>query len=377
MAMRKHIIVAMLIGSFLAFSGCSMIKGLFGKKDEVTADTGFDEVERLRMAYQEGKIQALEELISIYHDSNQPFDFRIAAGKALAETHHPTALNAIAQTVADAEAMDLSLMITSIELLATFKDNPKAADAMVRAMHQVEEKTNELHITLIRNLNKVRTKDQVYALLELYEISKANLNRTEKLMTETLGALGTAEVVPILLSISKDPEVNVGIRNRAVEILGKKQPMEVASAFAELLGDPNTNMEVKDFAFNTLGGVKEENLILALLQTYNTGKKQYFSMLNTMLDALGEFNDAEVRLAVTEIALNEDYSPQLRMKAIQKIGDFGDKESIPQLLNILQSPNNYIYRNAILESLNAMGELEAHQQTLRRMAFEAHTGVSQ
>ncbi|MDP6533091.1 MAG: HEAT repeat domain-containing protein [Candidatus Marinimicrobia bacterium] len=375
--MRKHIIVAMLIGSFLAFSGCSMIKGLFGKKDEVTADTGFDEVERLRMAYQEGKIQALEELISIYHDSNQPFDFRIAAGKALAETHHPTALNAIAQTVADAEAMDLSLMITSIELLATFKDNPKAADAMVRAMHQVEEKTNELHITLIRNLNKVRTKDQVYALLELYEISKANLNRTEKLMTETLGALGTAEVVPILLSISKDPEVNVGIRNRAVEILGKKQPMEVASAFAELLGDPNTNMEVKDFAFNTLGGVKEENLILALLQTYNTGKKQYFSMLNTMLDALGEFNDAEVRLAVTEIALNEDYSPQLRMKAIQKIGDFGDKESIPQLLNILQSPNNYIYRNAILESLNAMGELEAHQQTLRRMAFEAHTGVSQ
>ncbi len=375
--MRKHIIVAMLIGSFLAFSGCSMIKGLFGKKDEVTADTGFDEVERLRMAYQEGKIQALEELISIYHDSNQPFDFRIAAGKALAETHHPTALNAIAQTVADAEAMDLSLMITSIELLATFKDNPKAADAMVRAMHQVEEKTNELHITLIRNLNKVRTKDQVYALLELYEISKANFNRTEKLMTETLGALGTAEVVPILLSISKDPEVNVGIRNRAVEILGKKQPMEVASAFAELLGDPNTNMEVKDFAFNTLGGVKEENLILALLQTYNTGKKQYFSMLNTMLDALGEFNDAEVRLAVTEIALNEDYSPQLRMKAIQKIGDFGDKESIPQLLNILQSPNNYIYRNAILESLNAMGELEAHQQTLRRMAFEAHTGVSQ
>ena len=136
-------------------------------------------------------------------------------------------------------------------------------------------------------------------------------------------------------------------------------------------------MEVKDFAFNTLGGLKEENLILALLQTYNTGKKQYFSMLNTMLDALGEFNDAEVRLAVTEIALNEDYSPQLRMKAIQKIGDFGDKESIPQLLNILQSPNNYIYRNAILESLNAMGELEAHQQTLRRMAFEAHTGVSQ
>lgn len=375
--MSKHVILVLLAASLLSFNGCSMIKGLFGKKGDVTAETSFDEVERLRMAYQEGKIQALEELISIYHDSNQPFDFRIAAGKALAETHHPTALNAIAQTVADAEAMDLTLMITSIELLATFKDNPKAADAMVRAMHQVEEKTNELHMTLIRNLNKVRTKDQVYALLELYEISKANLNRTEKLLTETLGALGTAEVVPILLSISKDPEINVGIRNRAVEILGKKEPMEVATAFAELLGDPNTNMEVRDFAFNTLGGVKEENLILALLQTYNTGKKQYFSMLNTILDALGEFNDAEVRLAVTEIALNDDYDPKLRIKAIGKLGDFGDKESIPKLLEVLKSAGNYRYRNAIIKSLDAMGELEAHEQTLRRLAFEAHNRNSQ
>jgi HEAT repeat protein len=217
----------------------------------------------------------------------------------------------------------------------------------------------------------------VFALLELYEISKANLNRTEKLLTETLGALGTAEVVPILLSISKDPEINVGIRNRAIEILGKKEPMEVATAFAELLGDPKTNMEVRDFAFNTLGGVKEENLILALLQTYNTGKKQYFSMLNTVLDALGEFNDAEVRLAVTEIALNEDYSPALRMKAIQKLGEFGDKNVIPKLLNVLETSDNYIYRNAIIRSLDAMGELESHEQTLRRLAFEAHLGKTQ
>jgi len=136
-------------------------------------------------------------------------------------------------------------------------------------------------------------------------------------------------------------------------------------------------MEVRDFAFNTLGGVKEENLILALLQTYNTGKKQYFSMLNTVLDALGEFNDAEVRLAVTEIALNEDYSPALRMKAIQKLGEFGDKNVIPKLLNVLETSDNYIYRNAIIRSLDAMGELESHEQTLRRLAFEAHLGKTQ
>lgn len=371
--MRRKSLILVLLASLVVFDGCSLIKRFFGKKPQVEAT--FDEIERLRMAYQDGRIQALEEMIAIYHDSNQPFDLRIAAGKALAETHHPTALNAIAQTVADAEAMDLTLMITSIELLATFKDNPKAADAMVRAMHQVEEKTNQLHMTLIKNLNKVRTTDQIYALLDLYEISKANMNRTEKLLTETLGALGTAEVVPVLLAISKDPTINVGIRNRAVEILGKKEPMEVATAFAELLGDPNTNLEVRDFALNTMEGVKEENLILALLQTYNTGKKQYFSMLNTLLDALGEFNDAEVRLAVTEIALNSDYTAELRIKAIEKLGEFGDKDAIPKFLNLLENSDNYIYRNAIVRSLDSMGELQNYEQELRLLAYQAHFGM--
>ena len=54
---------------------------------------------------------------------------------------------------------------------------------------------------------------------------------------------------------------------------------------------PNTNLEVREFALNTMKGVKEENLVLALLNTYNMGKTEYYSLLNTMLDALGEFDD--------------------------------------------------------------------------------------
>ena len=183
----------------------------------------------------------------------------MAAGVALAETQHPTALNALSEAVGEAAALDVTFMIGSIELLAQFRDDPKAADAMISAMNKVEEKTNELELSLVKNLNKVRTKDQVMALLDLYEVSRSNFNRTEKLLTETLGALGTDEVVPILTQISRDPFVKLGIRNRALEILGKKDPSQVAGAFAELLGDPETNLEVRDFALNTMRGVKEES----------------------------------------------------------------------------------------------------------------------
>ena len=169
------------------------------------------------------------------------------------------------------------------------------------------------------------------------------MSRTERLLTETLGAIGTDQVVPILTSVARDPNINIGIRNKAVEILGKKNPNEVAIAFAELLGDPNTNLEVREFAINTMKGVKEENLVLSLLNTYNMGKTQYYSLLNTMLAALGEFDDPEVKKAVIEIAHSDDYPVDIRKIAIKRKIDFILAEYIPTKRNIVA--RNFILKN--------------------------------
>jgi HEAT repeat protein len=370
--MRKFLII--LLSAALLLPSCSKLKQitLFGKRTKGYGELLHGDIEKLRMAYQDGRVQALEELIAIYNDANQPFDVRIAAGKALAETHHPTALNAIARVVAEAEALDLTFMEASIELLAQFRENPKAADAMVQAMHNVENKTNDLHLTLVRNLHKVRTKDQLLALLDLYEVAKANVARTEKLLTETLGALGDEEVIPVLVSIAKDPEINVGIRNRAVEILGKKEATEVVGAFTELLGDPATNLEVREFALNTMAGVKEENLILTLLDTYNVGKKQYFSLLNTLLDALGEFDDPAVKKTLVEIARNDEYPIALRQKSIRKLAQFRDRTVIDPLLTLLEDARNYRLYPTIVTLIDELGATADYRETLRRLAFQAH-----
>ncbi len=367
-------LVIILLSALLSFQGCSMVKGLF-KKDQKKMGVNMAEVENLRREYQEGKVQALQELISMYNDTNLPFDVRISAGDVLAQTQHPTALNAIAKVVSEAEALDLTFMEASIELLAEFRDNPTAGDAMVHAIHTIDEKSNQLHMTLIKNLNKVRSKDQVLALLELYETSKAKVSRTNKLITETLGAIGSDEVIPILVTISKDPDINIAVRNRALEILGKKDPHEVAPAFAELLGDPKMNTEIREFAINTMAGVKEENLILALIETYNTGKKQYFSMLNTLLDALGEFDDPQVYKATIDIAKNEEFPMHLRTKAIRSLGRFADDETVKIVLPILENPANYPLHGAIMDMLQTMGKTEQYSEFMRRMAFKAQLGA--
>ena len=369
--MKRHNLTIIILSSFLFLEGCSMLKKFWHGKDE-SDDVSFELIEKLRTDFSEGKLQAIEEMIAIYNDTNQPFDVRISAGKALAETQHPTALNAISETVGEAAALDVTFMVASIELLAEFKDDPRAADAMVNAMNKVEEKTNSLQMALVQNLNKVRTKDQVLALLDLYEISRNNYNRTERLLTETLGALGTDEVVPILTQISRDPNVNLGIRNRALEILGKKDPSQVAGAFAELLGDPQTNLEVQDFALNTMKGVKEENLILALLQTYRSGKDQYYNLLNTLLEALGEFKDPSIQKAVKEIAMNDAYPQDIRVKAIDKLSDLGDETVIPSLMPILSDPNQFNLHSAVIQTVKNLGVYETYEQEIHRRTFEAH-----
>ena len=112
--------------------------------------------------------------------------------------------------VATTTAVDYTLLNESISMLGMFSENPKAANALVRSMRKMEKRTNEVHIALVKSLNRVRTKDQILALLDLYEVAKSNMARTERLLTETMGAIGSDQVVPVLTSVARDPKINIG-----------------------------------------------------------------------------------------------------------------------------------------------------------------------
>ena len=366
--------ISILFLSVFMLQSCSTIKGLLGKKSigDPNDPDFLNKVQELKSAYRGGNIRALDELIEVYQDSDLHVKLRVAAGKTLAQTQHPRALHAISEMVATTTAVDYTLLNESISMLGMFSENPKAANALVRSMRKMEKRTNEVHIALVKSLNRVRTKDQILALLDLYEVAKSNMARTERLLTETMGAIGSDQVVPVLTSVARDPKINIGIRNKAVEILGKKNPNDVAIAFAELLGDPNTNLEVREFALNTMKGVKEENLVLALLNTYNMGKTQYYSLLNTMLAALGEFDDPEVKKAVIEIAHSNDYPTDIRKKAIDNLAAFNDPSVVDGLLPMLEKKENYIYYDNIINMVYALGEEKKNAESVRRMAFKAH-----
>ena len=375
MSALKH--TTIILFTLFIFSNCSLIKKIFPGDDKEAPGVTFELIDKLRIAYEDGRIQALEELISIYNDSSLPFEARIEAGRVLGESQHPTALNAIAQAVASGAALDITFMEESIKLLAKFRENPKAAEAMIQGMENIELKTNSLHMTLVRSLNKIRVEDQVLALLDLYEISHANVERTDLLLAETLGAIGTEEVVPILVTIAKNTSIKIGVRNRAVEILGKKGPADVANAFAELLDDPATNLEVREFALKTMKGVRQENLVLALLNTYNAGRGEYYSLLNTLLEALGNFDDPQVFKAIIEIGLTDDLPLDLRKKAIESLGGLNNPNVIPRFLPLLGNAKNYTLHGSIIQMIGRLGQQDTYHEELRRLALSAHMKESQ
>ena len=216
--MYRYILTNIII--VLMFQGCSTIKGIFGKKSigDPNDPDFLSKVQELKSAYRGGNIRALDELIEVYEDADLHVKLRVAAGKTLAETEHPRALHAISEMVANTTAVDYTLLNESINMLGMFIENPKAAAALIKSMHTTEKRTNEIHISLVKSLNRVRTKDQILALLDLYGVAKSNMARTERLLTETFGAIGTDQVVPILTAIARDSEINIGVRNKAVEI---------------------------------------------------------------------------------------------------------------------------------------------------------------
>ena len=162
--------VILICSILLVFHSCSMIGGLLGRKTigDPNDPDFLNRVQELKSAYREGDIQALDELIEVYEDNDLHVKLRVAAGKTLAQTEHPRALHSISEMVATTTAIDYALLNESIKMLGMFKENPKAADALVRSMHKLEDKTNEIHMTLVKNLKRVRTKDQILTLLDLY-----------------------------------------------------------------------------------------------------------------------------------------------------------------------------------------------------------------
>ena len=181
-----------------------------------------------------------------------------------------------------------------------------------------------------------------------------------------------SRVIPWLIDISRDINIDVSVRSIAIDILSKKEGPEVTNYFIDMLGDPKTNLRAKEFALQAMGDIEESQILTSILSAYNQGKAEYSMLLNHLLNAVAEFKDPSLIEPLKEIVKSEDYPQNMRLRALQAVSDFNDESIIPEIITILEDPNNYIFYPEILDMLKKMKKLDEYKNSLRIAAFKAY-----
>ena len=329
-----------------------------------------EDVEKQRLKSKNGDEKALQLLTEMYKDNNQSYEVRLAAMRALSESRDPKVIHDIQGTVRSASLIELDLMKEAIKILISFQDI-SSTDSLIAALNATEAKTNEIRTDILSAIGQIGTKDEVILLIKLYEVSKRSNAQMNNLLTTTLGKIGDDKGIPILMEIAKNKNLPVNVRSRAVDVLSKKQAPELVDFFVEMLGDPVSRDKVNEFAFDVMGEMPEERMLMALLEAYQVGRHKYYSLLNTIINSLDNFDNPEIKSLYLEIAQTKDFPSNIRLKAFRGLTRFSDPEVVDGIVELLNDPANYIYYNEIVRMLHEFGIYDNYQDKLRMAAFKA------
>ncbi len=369
--MKNIIYITTILIITLSINGCVMRDGRIERVSfNQSAIKNMEDVEKQRQALKNGKRSSISLLIDAYNNSKLSYEVRMASLEALAESKDPLVLESIQKSVRNVELLELDMMIKSIELLAKYGDS-ESINSLTMALKKSESKIMDLREIIIKAIGQNGSDEQIITLLDLYEISRINHQRNSELLALTLGDMGDDRAIPVLMNIAKNKEHSLKTRKLAVDILGKKESVELVDYFIELLGDPETRQGMNDFALEVMGDLDNQRMILALLESYQIGKQQYYSMLIKLMDVMSQENNIALKPVIIEVALTEHLPYHIRTKAMQALVNFGDPSVIDEILPLLEDSNNYVFYENIVEMILDLDAMPNYEAKLRQVSFQA------
>ena len=119
-------------------------------------------------------------------------------------------------------------------------------------------------------------------------------------------------------------------------------------------------------------------MMMSILESYQVGKSEYHRLLNTLIDAMGNYESPEVKESLLDIAKANNNPHHIRIKAINALSNIADQSIVDEMLLMLHDKSNYKYYNEILQLIkNLDSDYKNINENLRKAAFQAmenHTG---
>ena len=330
-----------------------------------------DDLLKIKSKFNSNLPEVTDELIGIYRDKNQILEVRLEALEILSTNQDsPVLKTALKETIENTEFIEFEIIKKSIEMLLKF-NNLNATDTFVDGLQNSISKTMELRAEFIEAIGENHTKDKIITLLDLYEISKKDYQRMNELLTLSLGKLDDDRSIPLLMEIANDDDIELHVRNRAIEILSRKNAPELVDFFIERLGSPKSNDQMLEFIHNSMGIVDQDRLVMALLESYQTGKTRYHAMLHSIMGSLEDYNSPDVKPVFVEVATTEGFPRLIRIKAIQSLANFNDVTVLDDLIPILENSNNHDYYYELTNLANALNADSNYKQKIKEASFKA------
>ena len=329
-----------------------------------------DDLEKMKADFFSEKAGSLEALIDVYRDKDQILSVRLAALDILSESKDPTLKTALQETIADTEFLEIDIIKKTMKILLSF-DSLESTDFLLEGLSNSVLKIIDLRAEMIEAIGENNTEDKIITLLDLYEISLKDHQRMNELLTLSLGELDDDRSIPILMDIAKNDDIDLHIRNRAVEILSRKNAPELVDFFIEMLGSPGSNDQMLNFIHNSMGIVEKDRLLMALLESYQTGKTRYYAVLHSIMGSLEDYQNPEIKPVFVEVAKTDGFPRLLRIKAIQALENFNDISVLDELIPMLEHSYNYDYYYELTNLADKLGAGKTYKEKIRVASYKA------
>tara|TARA_B100000073_G_scaffold67863_1_gene50174 strand:+ start:406 stop:1536 length:1131 start_codon:yes stop_codon:yes gene_type:complete len=373
--MKKTLHIFIILSLIISISFAEKERSKKNKKSKKTIiqlvdSFTFEDIEKLKDSYNTGSEKALNKLIAIYQDPNQSIAIRLSALEAVENSKDLNLKIALEEVIQNADFVLDDLMKKSLYILIKM-DDKSSSNAIVKGLQNSEDKIIDLRTIMVDAVGENNTEDKIITLLELYEVSASNHQRMNELLTLSLGDLDDERAMPILMDIARDNSLKMSTRNRAIEILSRKNSPELIDFFVEILGDPNSNDTMQEFINSSMGLENRDRMVMALLESYQIGKTRYHAILYSIIEGLEDYNNPQMKPLFLDVAQTEGFPKGLRIKAIQTLANFNDETVLNDLIKMLESHENYKFYYEIYNLAEKLNANQNYMNKIRQAGFNA------
>ena len=111
--------------------------------------------------------------------------------------------------------------------------------------------------------------------------------------------------------------------------------------------------------------------MMALLESYQTGKTRYHAVLHSIMTSLEDYQNPEIKPVFIEVAKTEGFPRLLRIKAIQSLEGFNDVSVLDELIPMLENSYNYDYYYEVNNLANKLEANAIYKQKIKLAGYKA------